>query len=336
MFLFWFVLIFLTVVLLRLPSLFEPFTYGDEGIYLTLGLAIRKGLVLYRDIHDNKPPLLYLLAALSGPNFANFRAILFVWSLTTIGVFFLLAKKIFSQNQKSVIVSTSLFAILTSVHNFEGNIGNAENFMLLPTLLGIYLILEVLDKRRLGDARVSNVKQLLSASPADLRGSFSLFFAGIMFSFATLFKIPAAIDFLAVLVFMGFIFLRSKKRYLSPITYHLSTFFLGLTLPILVTVIYYAIEAALNQYLSAAFFQNIPYLTSWGTGSQSLFNPFRSGLFWRGFLLFAVCCLWQRKDSLKNFSLLSFGFFFLFSPPYYRLVLTPTILFKFYPLYLCF
>ena len=55
------------LVLLRLPSLFEPAWYGDENIYLTIGQGIRKGMVLYRDITDfpNKPPLIYLFAALT-------------------------------------------------------------------------------------------------------------------------------------------------------------------------------------------------------------------------------------------------------------------------------
>src|SRR3989344_3742093 len=53
-------------VVLRITSWFEPYWYGDEGIYLVLGQALRRGLVFYRDIHDNKPPLLYLLAAVAG------------------------------------------------------------------------------------------------------------------------------------------------------------------------------------------------------------------------------------------------------------------------------
>ena len=31
------------VVFLRIPSLFEPYWYGDEGIYLTIGQAMRHG-----------------------------------------------------------------------------------------------------------------------------------------------------------------------------------------------------------------------------------------------------------------------------------------------------
>src|SRR3990167_11355732 len=61
----WLILLFLIIFLLRLPSLFEPHRYADEEIYLTIGQALRRGLTLYRDIHDNKPPFIYWLSALS-------------------------------------------------------------------------------------------------------------------------------------------------------------------------------------------------------------------------------------------------------------------------------
>ena len=48
---------------------------------MTLGNAFRKGLVFYRDIHDNKPPLLYLLAALSFGHFYLFRLFAIVANL---------------------------------------------------------------------------------------------------------------------------------------------------------------------------------------------------------------------------------------------------------------
>src|SRR4030042_3680736 len=136
-------ILFFFVLLLRLPLLFEPFTYADEGIYLTLGQALKKGLVLYRDIHDNKPPLLYLLAALTG-SFSLYRLVYFLWGLATIFVFHRLASILFPKSQKAVIASTSFFAILTSLPMFEGNVANAENFMLLPILAGFYLILKFL------------------------------------------------------------------------------------------------------------------------------------------------------------------------------------------------
>jgi len=50
------------VLLLRVPNLFEPYWYGDEGIYLVLGQTMNKGATLYTEIIDHKTPLIYYLA----------------------------------------------------------------------------------------------------------------------------------------------------------------------------------------------------------------------------------------------------------------------------------
>ena len=62
---FWFLLgISFLFFLLRLPSLIEPNWYGDEGIYQIIGKAMGSGRILYSQIWDNKPPLLYITYAL--------------------------------------------------------------------------------------------------------------------------------------------------------------------------------------------------------------------------------------------------------------------------------
>ncbi|HAP37289.1 TPA: hypothetical protein DCQ19_00195, partial [Candidatus Shapirobacteria bacterium] len=116
---FWLISV-LFFILLRVPSLYEPNWYGDEGIYLVLGQAIRKGLLLYRDIHDNKPPLLYYAAALS-QNVFGFRLLLSLLMIPTIYFFYRLIKQLV-QNENIVKLSTFLFLIITSVPTFEGNI----------------------------------------------------------------------------------------------------------------------------------------------------------------------------------------------------------------------
>ena len=174
------IFIFIFVFFLRLPSLFEPFTYGDEGIYLTLGQAMRKGVVLYKEIHDNKPPLLYFLAAIAA-NFSTFRLMLFFWSFLTIYCFFKLAATLFPKKQSAVFLSTGIFAVLSSLHSFEGNVANAENFMMLPTLAGFWLILNAKSSHRVSTFAHTRC----------------VFGAGVFFALAALFKIPAAFDFLA-------------------------------------------------------------------------------------------------------------------------------------------
>ena len=62
----WVVGILALVFIIRIPSFFEPYYYGDEMIYMSLGQGVRQGMTLYKDLHDNKPPLLYLTAAASG------------------------------------------------------------------------------------------------------------------------------------------------------------------------------------------------------------------------------------------------------------------------------
>ena len=46
-------------VALRLPSLFRPLWSDDEAIYAVTADAIRRGALLYRDVVDHKPPLVY-------------------------------------------------------------------------------------------------------------------------------------------------------------------------------------------------------------------------------------------------------------------------------------
>src|SRR3989338_539072 len=98
------------VVMLRVPTLFEPYWYGDEGIYLTVGRGLRQGLALYRDIHDNKPPLLYLVAVMAGGVQFWFKFIALLWSVAVVAVFWNLALRIASGKRKMAVWATIIFA----------------------------------------------------------------------------------------------------------------------------------------------------------------------------------------------------------------------------------
>jgi hypothetical protein len=72
--------------LLRLPSLFEPYWYGDEGIYQALGLGINNGRILYRDIFDNKPPFLYVLYSFFNSDQFLLRFVSLVFGLVSVSL----------------------------------------------------------------------------------------------------------------------------------------------------------------------------------------------------------------------------------------------------------
>lgn len=300
---YWWVFLLVAVLLLRLPSLFEPFTYGDEGIYLTLGQAARKGLVWYRDIHDNKPPMLYLVAAIAG-DFSTYRLLSLAWSLVTIFAFYKLAKLVLVK-RKGVITATFAFALFTSLHSFEGNVANAENFMLLPTILGFYLLL----------------KKPLKAT--------SWLLIGGLFGVATLFKVPAAFDLVAAWIFLLLVKQgKNLKDFLCQSVWLISGF-LGM---ICLTGLYYASEGAFQAYLTAAFFQNIPYLSSW-LGDKPQVGGLPLGLLLRSFLILTlIVWLWRKRVSLAIKLILLWFAFSLFAAllssrpyPHYLIQVLPAL-----------
>ena len=308
---FWPWLLLALVFLLRLPSLFEPFTYADEGIYLTLGQAIRKGLVLYRDIHDNKPPLIYLLAAFSG-SFFNYRLLLLAWSLATIFVFYQLAKLLFQKNKLSILLTTSVFAILISLPTFEGNIANAENFMMLPTIAGFYLILKFLGPKE--------VPQKIPSF---------WFLGGGLFALAVLFKVPAIFDFAAAFILC---LLLIKKGSLKKTFINFLFLLIGFLTPILITIFYFASKNSLWPYLQAAFSQNIPYLSSWGNQAKKI-STLSFGLLGRGLglaLIILLLFFFRQKISLALKIIILWFFTSLFAAllssrpyPHYLLQILP-------------
>jgi len=226
------------VLVLRIPSFFEPYSYGDEMIYLSLGEAIRRGIPLYSQIHDNKPPLLYIMAAVAGGLFW-FKVILAIWHLATVFIFWKLSELLFPKNKRLHIVSTVIFALLTTLPLLEGNIANAEIFMIGPTMLAFYVLL----------SKKLNFK--------------NIFLSGLLFSVATLYKVPAAFD-LPVIIFLWIITLKKANiNNLKKIAYNTLYLAMGFLAPILLTFAWYFARGAAFEYLVAAYLQNVGYLSSW-------------------------------------------------------------------------
>jgi hypothetical protein len=254
---FWFS--WLLFYLLRLPSLFEPYWYGDEGVYLSLGQGITRGLTLYSQIHDNKPPLLYYFAALSsnlpvGWQVFGFRLLLLLWMIPTIYVFYLLSQKFLSKFLSRI--SVLVFIFLSSIPLIEGNIANAEIFMLLPTLAAFLIFY-----------RSTTLTPRI------------LFYSGLLLGLAFTFKVPVAVEFLFLLVWYFFV-LKQYRQFKN-----LFIFCFSFILPILAFYLYFVIRGAGPQFLFAALLQNFGYLGSWTTGTHSA-TATSGGLIWRLGLMF--------------------------------------------------
>lgn len=278
----WLVWLLFGVLILRIPSFFEPFSYGDEMIYLALGEGVKQGKVLYRDIHDNKPPLLYLMAALAG-NVFWFRAILAFWSFATIVLFWKLASFLFKGKEKLIKTATLIFAIFTTIPLFEGQIANSEVFMIGTTIAAFYVLLR---------------KKLTNKS---------LLLGGLLFSISALFKIPAAFD-VPVIIFYWLIINKKGRRGFVKIVKNTTLLSVGFLIPILTTLVWYYFRGAFREYLAAAFLQNVGYLSAFRP--EATVDPFlvRNGpLLTRGLLVLTgvgVIAAFRKKLS-KQFIFLS-------------------------------
>src|SRR3989344_505320 len=227
---------FVAFFLLRLPSFFEPNWYGDEGVYQAIGEAINKWSLLYRDIWDNKPPLLYFLYALFNSDQFALRFVSFIFGAFSIVVFFFLSKKLFSH----YFLTTSIFVILLGLPIIEGNIANAENFMMLPILLSAFLIYSL-------------------PKPHSKTVSFQLVAAGLLLGIAFLFKVVAIFDLIAFLIFL--VIANIHHRFgLAIIKEKVLPLVFGFLMPFIIAVLYFWTQGTFADFVKASFSSNIGYV----------------------------------------------------------------------------
>ncbi len=262
------------IFLLRVPSFFEPYWYGDEGIYLAIGQALQRGAVLYRDIWDNKTPLLYFIYAIIPTLlWAKLTATIFVLGTAT---FVYKITKYIIKEDSFALLSMTLTGILLSLPIFEGTIANAELYFTLPIAATAYLLLRHSDR----------VQNLL---------------IGFLFTIAFLIKVPAVFDFLGL--FLAYFLI---KKDFKPF-FIIGIVFVTIIVPIF---FYFHLNNGLGDFITAAFKQNSSYIAIDSGPLSKLSNP----LFVKAFLLLLallvslVLFIKKRISSELLFLIFWFGF----------------------------
>lgn len=252
----------LVLLLLRIPNFFEPYWYGDEGIYLTVGNGIKAGERLYADIIDHKTPLIYYLAAV--PTQLSFRFLNLSWMIATTIAFYGLGLKLFKE-KRHLHLSLISFVLLTTLPWLEGNIPNGELFVMGFVLMAGW----ILSKTALFDFFLNKKKDLKKISEPG-----KLVAAGILLGLAILTKIPAVLD-LAAFLTIGWFALTNhisdqKKHLLISIPKQLLILGLGVLLPIVISIIYFIAIGAGQDYLDFGLLYNFRYASTWGLPFQSV------------------------------------------------------------------
>jgi hypothetical protein len=291
-------LLLLLVVVLRFPNFFEPYWYGDEAIYLTVGTALRQGALMYAEIVDHKTPLIYYFASV--PNQLWFRVLNLGWMIATTALFYHISLRLFKRVLPT-IVSTLLLVIFTTLPWFEGNIPNGELFVMGFILAGGLLLLYT----QLGGILVEDKAAgwLSSPPPATNRTRFAhaiqvilaknltnthdliLYVgAGLFFGLAILTKVPAIFDVAGFLSLGWFALVntlpfnwRSFKTWLAAsfdITTDLLVIGLSTLLPIFISIMYYASKGTLQAYTDLGLLYNFKYIQAWDPGYTSAIAKF--------------------------------------------------------------
>jgi len=301
------IILLVLYTLIFLPSLFEPISYGDECIYLTLGNAARQGLVFYKDIHDNKPPLLYLIAAASFNRLFYLRLISLSWNLIHLAIVYELIQKLVRKKLLPFLGGLIFIALYLI---FEGRVANGENFMMMPISLAVLLMISNKNPK----------KKFL----------FGLL-TGLLFSTGFLFKVPAGFDFVGII--LAFFILTIKKINLKSIkklifNQQLWGTIVGFVGPIIISIAYYSLNGAFTPYVRSALLQNIGYLASWQGSNLKLFIRF-------GLLMAILLAIFTARTKLPRYLGL-FALWFAFSLfgallsgrpyPHYLLEIVPSLI----------
>ena len=263
-------------VTLRIPNFFEPYWYGDEAIYLTVGNGIRQGLKLYTEIIDHKTPIIYYLAAV--PSQFWFRVLNLAWMMVATVLFFQLAKKLFRKT-KPAFISSLIFVLLTTLPWLEGNIPNGELFVIGFVLGGWWLLTKT---KLLTEFLAGKYQEVLQGSKKE---TLLLLGAGSLFGLGVLTKVPGLLDFGAVLLIGWFALVKllpsaktwsGKLKNFWQFVSKSAWLGIGLMIPVVLSIVYFISQGSGQDYLQYGLLYNIRYSGSW---QLELANPLLEFLF---------------------------------------------------------
>jgi len=129
--------IFALGIALRAPTFARPRLSDDEAIYATTADALGRGDLLYRDVVDHKPPLVYHLyqagfAALGPYDTQGAHALVVLAVLLTAALLFAMGG----------LAAAGLFLVFsTTWHEYDALAANCELFLLVPQTLAAWVLL---------------------------------------------------------------------------------------------------------------------------------------------------------------------------------------------------
>lgn len=154
----------------------------DVNCFFTVGRGILRGLVPYRDLYEQKGPLIYFLFALAGQiSESSFlgvyllEGICFAWFLYLGGRI----AEILSERKEAFLPSAALLAVLVPVTPAFSHGSSAEEFFLPALALGLLLVLRAMREKKPLTGRQGFALGLCAAAALWTKYTFCGLYAGL-------------------------------------------------------------------------------------------------------------------------------------------------------------
>ena len=241
-----FLVAFIILLITSKNSFLYPFNdWVDANSFFTVGKSMFNGLVLYKDIFEQKGPLLYLIYGIGYLiSHKTFYGV-FVLEVISFTIFLYYVHKIFIMffdKRYSLVLIPSLAVVITTSSLFVQG-GSCEEFCLPFIGISLYYYIKHFKEKELTNKEI--------------------FINGLIAGLVLMTKYTLLGFWIGFCLFIG-INLIYKKEYKKLIIYGL-VFLLGMLIPFLVGVIYFLINGALKDFIDVYFIFNI---TAYGSNEN--------------------------------------------------------------------
>ena len=238
MFIFCFLISFVILAITSKSSFLYPFNdWGDANAFFTMGKGLMNGLIVFKDLFEQKGPLLYLIYGISYLISNTSFLGVFILEVLSSTIFLYITSKIINlyleEKYNYLILPLYAFLIFTSISFRHG--GSCEEFCFPFLSLTLYELLKYLKEDYISYKRIYLVGIL-----AGLIFLIKYTLLGINFAFMLYL-------FLSLIIKKDY-----KKALISPCIY-----LLGMFTPIIPWLIYFGINHALKDFLNVYLLINL-------------------------------------------------------------------------------
>lgn len=258
----------------------------DANAFMTVGKGMMRGIVPYRDIFEQKGPILYLIfgiaSLISDTSFIGVFILEIIFMTGTLYYSYLIMKMFLSDKASLLLLPIFLLLITTQASFTHG--ASCEEFMFLPEVITLYYFIKHFKKRELKYNEY--------------------FIVGLLAGIVLLTKYTSLGTWFAFQLLMIISYFK-KKEYSKAFKTSLA-FLSGMIIPIIAFLIYFAVNKGINDFINVYFIVNMTAYSEKITligRFIKLFMSFFMSLFNNGIIVIALSILYPIliwKLSLKR------------------------------------